>query len=153
MQLSHNFTLEELIESTTAIQSGITNVPITAQVECLKDLCVNLLQPIRDYFNLPITIRSGFRSSSLNHAVGGAPDSQHMRGQAADITIHGIGNDVIWQYIVDNMIFDQVILEHCPAKATQRGWVHVSFKAGANRKDALSCPSLGHYIEGLAYAA
>lgn len=151
MNLTRNFTLEELCFSTTATRSGIHNEPGANETECLRQLAVNILQPIRDYFNSPVTIRSGYRSAPLNRAVGGANDSQHMRGQAADITIHGIGNDMLWKYIVSNLPFDQVILEHVPAKLPSLGWVHCSYQPNG-RKDALSCPLPGQYEKGLHYA-
>lgn len=152
MKLSRNFTLEELYFSPTAVQSGIHNVPGLNETECLRQLAVNILQPVREHFNSPVTIRSGYRSAPLNRAVGGAPDSQHMRGQAADITIHGVGNDAIWQFIVASLHFDEMILEHCPAKSPQLGWCHISYIPNGRQK-ALSCPSLGNYVEGLHYAA
>ncbi len=150
--LTKNFSLEELYESTTATRSGIHNIPGVNETQCLRDLAVHILQPLRDYFNKPVIIRSGYRSAPLNRAVGGAHDSQHMKGQAADITINGVGNDLIWQYIRDNMLYDQLILEYVPADNPERGWVHVSFRDGINRKDAISCVAPGDYREGMVYA-
>ena len=151
MKLTTNFSLEELYFSPTAIQSGIHNVPGANESECLRQLAVNILQPIRTHFGLPVTVRSGYRSAPLNRAVGGAPDSQHMRGQAADITIHGVGNDVIWQFIESSLPFDQVILEHVPVKRPQLGWVHVSYQPNG-RREAFSCVAAGDYRKGMVYA-
>lgn len=150
-QISPSFTLEEFYHSDTALRLGINNTPGENDVENIKKLVHEVLQPLRDYFSLPVVIRSGYRSVPLNHAVGGEVKSQHLRGQAADITINGIGNDVIWQYIVDNIPFDQVILEHAPAHNTQLGWIHVSY-SDVLRKDAISCTKTGVYLEGLHYA-
>jgi len=150
--LTRNFSLEELYGSDTASRLGINNTPGAAQIECLTALAVNILQPLRDYFGLPVVIRSGFRGAALNHAVGGEVKSQHLYGQAADLIIPGVGNDKIWQYIVNKLPYDQVILEHCPEDAKGRGWVHVSYKPDG-RRSALSCVAPGEYVEGLHYAA
>lgn len=153
MKLSKNFTLAELTFSPTAIQRGIHNEPNQEQIENLKILVTKILQPTRDYFNKPLSITSGFRSAPLNRSVGGTLNSQHMRGEAADIRIHGIGNDIVWEYIRTFMPngYDQLILEHCYAADPHRGWVHVSYSEGKNRKEALSCVGAGDYRPGLVY--
>lgn len=150
MILSPNFTLEELIFSQIAKRLGIANEPNDLQIECLRQLCLQILQPVRDYFNLPVSITSGFRSPELNSVNSGAANSQHMLGRAADIHISGIGNDILWQYIKDNLSFDQLILEHVPASNPQLGWVHVSF-APVLRREALSCIRPNKYVPGLQY--
>jgi len=149
--LSKNFTLEEFYHSDTAQRLGISNVPGKNEIQFLTELVTTILQPLRDYYNIPITIRSGYRSAPLNRAVGGANNSQHMKGQAADITIHGVANDLIYTYIRENLPFDQLILEHVPASNPYLGWVHVS-TAPVLRRDAISCVAAGDYREGLKYA-
>ena len=109
-----------------------------------------MLQPLRDYYGA-ITINSGFRSPEVNKAVGGANTSQHLRGEAADIIIKGVGNDEIWQYIKENLPFDQLILEHVKQNNPEGGWVHVSY-AMRNRRQALSCIAKGKYVQGMVYA-
>lgn len=151
MNLSKNFTLAELVFSPTAVQLGIKNEPTPDQIHKLEALCKNVLQPLRDYFGKPIVISSGFRSRELNKAVGGASDSQHMRGEAADIRIIGTGNDILWKYIESNLRYDQVILEHVSACNPHTGWVHVSC-ALVNRKQALSIPRKGVTLQGMHYA-
>jgi len=151
MKLSKNFTLSELTFSPTAVQSGIHNEPNSQQIECLKKLVVNILQPLRDYFDRPVVITSGFRSAPLNRAIGGALTSQHQHGMAADIRIIGFGNDLVWQYIHDNLRFDQLILEHTPANNPHQGWVHVSYDEPL-RGEALSCIAPGVHVKGLVYA-
>lgn len=150
MNLTKNFSLDELIFSNTAAQSGIHNQPNEGQIEKLQALAENVLQPLRDYFG-PVTILSGFRSANLNRAVGGAHNSQHLHGEAADLRVIGVGNDLVFQYICDNLRFDQVILEHVPANNPHRGWVHVSY-APAMRGSILSCIGQGEYVQGLQYA-
>ena len=146
MKLSPNFTLAELCLTNT----GLVNAPNTDQIMNLKVLCEQVLQPLRDYYGR-VTITSGFRSAAVNKAVGGAATSQHTRGEAADIKIRNVGNDEIWQYIKDNLPFDQLILEYVPQSKPTDGWVHVSY-AMRNRKKAMSCVAKGKYVQGLAYA-
>jgi zinc D-Ala-D-Ala carboxypeptidase len=130
MQLSKHFTLEEFTHSDTALKLGIDNSPNEEQTEKLKTLCEFVLERIREFFGLPVHIDSGFRSEALNDAVpNSSKTSQHSLGEAADITIPGLDLVHIIRYIVAVLEYDQVILEPT--------WVHVSFRAGKNRKQAL----------------
>jgi zinc D-Ala-D-Ala carboxypeptidase len=83
MNLSRNFTLSELIKSDTAIRKGINNNPNAEQIEKLKDLCENILQPVRDHFGR-VKVTSGFRSVDLCLAIGSSANSQHAKAEAAD---------------------------------------------------------------------
>lgn len=85
MKLSVNFTMEELTHSATAIRRKIDNEPTGEAVVRLQELVTEVLQPLRDAWGAPIVVNSGFRSSALNDLVGGASESQHMQGEAADI--------------------------------------------------------------------
>lgn len=85
MKLSNNFTLEEMVKSTTASAKKIDNTPSREVVENLSILCRDLLQPIRDEWGESIIVSSGYRCYALNKAVGGANGSQHQYGTAADI--------------------------------------------------------------------
>ena len=85
MQLSENFRLKEFIESPTAERLGIDNRPDWEAVINLRNLCREVLQPLRDHEGKPIHINSGYRCPELNEAVHGVGDSQHLRGEAADI--------------------------------------------------------------------
>ena len=85
MQLSENFSLEELTYSNTAIVKKIDNTPSKDIVENLSRLAKNILQPIRNKWGSSINVTSGYRSPKLNSAIGGAKTSQHMTGCAADI--------------------------------------------------------------------
>ena len=69
MELTRNFTLQELIKSDTAIRKGIDNNPNADQIEKLKLLCENILQPVRDHFGR-VKVTSGFRSPELCQAIG-----------------------------------------------------------------------------------
>ena len=86
MKLSEHFTLEELISSITAKNKGIKNVPNDTELKNLKDLAINVLEPLRIAYNKPIRVSSGYRCAALNKLVGGSKTSQHVLGQAADIT-------------------------------------------------------------------
>lgn len=153
MRLSASFTLEELTKSPTANRLQLDNTPPAVAIENLTLLCRHVLQPVRNYFNLPVIINSGYRSANLNHAMGGASTSQHLFGQAADIEIPGISNDLLWTYIHENLEYDQLIAEYLIPDNPKAGWVHVSWNAKGNRKEALSCIGTHHYVNGLKYVS
>ena len=137
-RISKNFTLEEFTASATAKARGITNVPSTQQVANLCALVHNILQPLRDAMGEEIKIGSGYRCPKLNVAVGGAIDSQHMYGQAADLCIDGdkIKGKRWFDWIKAHVVFDQLIMEH---NAKGSYWVHVSFRSdGKNRKQVIN---------------
>ena len=137
MQLSKHFSLEEMTKSQTASRKGIDNTPTQEVVENLKLLCENVLEYIRVRFGKPITVNSGYRGPALNKAIGGAKNSQHMTGQAADIEIIGVDNKVLFNWIKDNVEFDQLILEYYKEGVPDSGWVHVSWNKAGNRRHTL----------------
>lgn len=137
MRLSKNFTLEEMTKSLTALALGIENTPDELEVQNLIDLCRNVLQPLRDYYKLPVKVTSGYRSKALNEAVGGSQTSQHSKGQAADFTIPSVDNKEVAKYIQDNLEFDQLILEFYEDGIPNSGWLHCSFNNRGNRKEVL----------------
>ena len=132
MKLSENFTLEELIRSNTAERMGIDNVPKDEKVvENLRSLCLEVLQPLRDYVGAPVHINSGYRCPELNIVVGGVKNSQHCRGEAADIRIVSPKQGREWAaWIEDNCRFDQMLLERNKSGAV---WLHVSCKRDASK--------------------
>ena len=85
MRAAPDFTLDELIRSATAERLGIDNFPPPEEMANLRHLAVKILQPLRDAWQRPIIVTSGYRSPALNKALGGARNSQHLMGQAADI--------------------------------------------------------------------
>lgn len=140
MQLTEHFTLEEFTTSSTAKARGIDNsVSSQRVVDNLRNLCEQVLEPLRSYANQPITISSGYRCKALNKVVGGARNSQHMTGEAADIHIplydfkDSTGSRLTdiqlardWmQWLTDNTDFDQLILETVNRRIF---WIHVSCK-------------------------
>ena len=127
MQLSENFSLAEMIKSETALRQNLDNTPGDAEIENLRQLCVNILQPLRDAYGRGIKVNSGFRHPNVNAAVGGSRTSDHCRGQAADIEIPGIPNYDLAKYISENFWFTQVILEFYTPGIPDSGWVHVSY--------------------------
>lgn len=121
-----HFTMEELYASATATAKGINNKPSVQQMINLVYLTAYVLEPLRVAMGEPIKIGSGFRCQALNKAVGGVYNSQHLKGQAADLCIDGdIQKGRKWfNYIKNHLPFDQLIWEH-NSKGTY--WVHVSF--------------------------
>lgn len=136
-RISKNFTLEELRDSATARQLGIINAPGVDEVCALCALVHHVLQPLRDAMNEPIKIGSGYRCAKLNKAVGGVSNSQHTKGEAADLCIDGdkVKGKRWFDWIKSHCEFDQLIWEH---NANGSYWVHVSFRAdGKNRKQSI----------------
>lgn len=135
-QLSKNFTLEEVCKSSTAKKNGIKNIPNKTEQDSLIALAENVLQPLRDHFDEPIKIGSGYRCEKLNKAVGGVSNSQHMKGEAVDLCIDGnkTKGKKWFDYIRYNLDFDQLIWEH-----NKKGsyWVHVSYKKAGNRHSVI----------------
>jgi hypothetical protein len=133
-RISKNFTLEELRDSATAKRLGIINAPGVDEVCALCALVHHVLQPLRDAMREPIKIGSGYRCTRLNQAVGGVPNSQHTKGQAADLCIDGdkVKGKRWFDWIKAHCQFDQLIWEH---NSKGSYWVHVSYRAdGQNRQ-------------------
>lgn len=127
------FTIAELTKSNTAKAKGIDNTPTEAVQSNLIKLVNNILDPLRDAYGKPIRVNSGYRCPRLNKAVGGSTTSQHVLGQAADITGgNKTENKIIFDLIKSLKIpFDQLIWENGGA------WVHVSY-GPRNRRQVLS---------------
>lgn len=113
MKLSPHFTLSEMTFSQIAIRKHISNIPSVAEKENLTRLCNDFLEPVRAIWGVAITPTSGYRSPILNEAVGGATNSQHVRGLAVDFNVPGKSpKQVVDAIIAEGIIFDQLILEH-----------------------------------------
>ena len=114
MQLTEHFTLEEMLRSETATKKGIENRINAEEVNNLQKLCQKVLEPLRAHFGKPIRINSGFRCKALNDAVGGAKNSYHTKGRAADIPfVPGY-----YAYIRDSLPHTELINEGT--------WIHVA---------------------------
>lgn len=137
MRLSNNLTLAEVTKSATAKRKGISNEPTIEHLENLKALALNIFQPLRDYFGVPITVSSGYRSADLNKLIGGSTTSQHCKGEAIDIDVYGnLTNADVFSYLREHTNFDQLIWEFGDEK--QPDWVHCSYKRlGRNRGEVL----------------
>jgi zinc D-Ala-D-Ala carboxypeptidase len=127
VNFTKNFSLAEFTRSQTATRHGYDNTPPKAAIAALERLCMKVLQPLRDLIQSPIIVTSGYRSPSLNYAVGGSETSQHCLGQAADIYAIGISTAKLFDVIrKSGLPYDQVILEN----PSDDGWVHVSYRGG-----------------------
>jgi hypothetical protein len=149
MQLSKHFTLEEMTRSMVASRKGIDNTPGAGEIKNLENVCYEILEPIRAHFDKPITVSSGYRSEALCEAIGSKKTSQHAKGQAVDFEINGVSNIKVAYWLINNVDFDQCILEYYKPEDDQAGWIHVSYDAkGSNRKQILTFDGK-KYAEGL----
>ena len=136
MKLSRNFSLSELTKSDTAIRKGIDNNPNSEQIDKLKLLCEEILQPVRDHFGR-VRITSGYRSPELCLAIGSSINSQHAQAEAADFEVIGTSNAEVSDWIQDNLEFDQLILEFWKPSEKNSCWVHCSYIEDSPRKSYL----------------
>ena len=129
MKISEHLDLVEVTRSETAKRKGISNMPIAEHIENFKKLAENIFEPIRNHFNVPIHISSGYRSKELNTAIGGALSSDHSFGRAVDLDMdnsnNGVTNNDIFHWIKDNLKFKQLIAEY-PENGLL-SWVHIAY--------------------------
>ena len=146
MKLSEHLELSEVTRSESAKRKGISNMPTEAHIANFKLLADNIFEPIRQHFRCPIIISSGYRSKELNAAIGGSLTSQHCQGEAIDIDMdgstNGVTNRMVFDYIKDNLNFDQLIYEF--GDANNPDWVHVSYEStGKQRKQIIRATRSG----------
>ena len=146
MQLSKHLSLAEVTRSETAKRNGVSNMPTPEHLENFKLLAEKVFEPIREHFGVPIHISSGYRSKELNKAIGGSSSSQHLLGQAIDIDMDGsssgVTNKQVFDFIIKNLDFDQLIFEFGTKDAPD--WVHVSYEStGKQRKQVLRAVKSG----------
>lgn len=131
------FTIGELCQSNEADKRGIPNHPNTAQKMNMEKLIERVLDPIRSLYGKPVYVNSGFRCMTLNKVVGGARNSQHMEGKAADITAGSKEeNKKLWGVVMflfqeGDIEFDQLIDEK------DMSWIHISYNEDNNRGEVL----------------
>jgi hypothetical protein len=129
MKLSEHLSLSEVTRSESAKRNQISNMPTGEHIANFMLLAEKIFEPIREHFGVPIHISSGYRSKELNAKIGGSATSQHCKGQAIDIDMDGSTNGVtnadVFNYIKDNLPFDQLIWEF--GNDTNPDWVHVSY--------------------------
>lgn len=147
MNLSPNFTLAEMTRSEAAARRGIDNVPPPELIENLRQLCVNVLEPVRAHFARPVIVTSGYRSPAVNSAIGGSGTSQHCQGEAADFTVQGVSNIEVCRWLEKHITYDQLIYEF-----GESGWVHCSWLRSRLRNQELSAKRAGGktvYLPGI----
>ena len=131
MNMTEHFTLDELTISQEAARFQIDNQPGEQQIDALRSLCLAILEPLRAHVNRPIVVSSGYRSRNVNARIGGAPSSQHCKGEAVDFNIPGMSTASVVELIRTlRLPFDQVIDEFSR-------WVHVSHSADGQRGEVL----------------
>lgn len=136
--LSPHFTLAELTVSQTATRRGIDNHPTPVILQRLQLVAVHILEPVRAHYGRPVIVSSGYRSPTLNRAIGGSLTSQHCKGEAVDFRVSGVSNREVCKFIRETLDFDQLIYEFGEA-----GWVHCSYREGPRRKEVLSASKEG----------
>jgi hypothetical protein len=139
LYISKFLTFEEATKSPTALRLGIDNSPSEEHLKNMRHVAETIFDPVRAYVDGPLLASSFYRSKALNDAVpGSSPTSQHMTGEAIDIDAdaYQYGTNIsIFNFIKDNLDFDQLILEY-PDQFGTPSWVHVSSRRdGKNRKD------------------
>ena len=123
------FSFKEMIQSDIAKSKGIENIPTWDQIDALSTLIEAVLDPLREWYERPIIVNSGFRSEALNSAVGGVSTSHHLGGFAADLNAgNREENQKIFNYIKDNLPFTELGWE---GNGT---WVHVAYIKGRDEK-------------------
>lgn len=132
--ISKYITYLEATTSQTATRKGIVNTPGDKELINMQLVGIRVFDVVRDYFKTPLRVSSFYRSLLLNNSIGGARTSQHVKGQAIDIQGTGdVTNKMIFDYIKDNLDFDQLINEY------NYSWVHVSYVSKEkNRKQILN---------------
>jgi zinc D-Ala-D-Ala carboxypeptidase len=132
-KISKHITYKEATQSPTATNKGIQNIPNPIELENMRLVAELVFEPLREWYAKPIRINSFFRNEALNKAVGGVKTSQHRFGKAIDIDAGSIAeNKKLFDYIKDNLDFDQVINEH------NFQWIHISYNKNKNRKQVLA---------------
>ena len=141
-----HFTPDELIHSDTADRLCIDNTPTGDAIDNLDRLVTRVLDKLRDGWGRPIIVTSGYRCKELNAAVGGARNSQHLKGQAADIVSDDFDEfrRFVRRWCKDND-FDQCIFEHKSRRevdgrnvvSSDSEWIHISYVEGRNRRQML----------------
>lgn len=131
--MARYFTLGELCKSDTALAKNIENTPDYTTIERINALMEECLDKVRELWGKPIGVNSGYRSPELNRAVGGAKNSQHTKGEAADITTGTKENNrkLFDMICASGIEFDQLIDE------SNYKWLHISYCKGDNRKQVL----------------
>lgn len=139
MNISEHISYREATFSATAQGLGIDNTPGEWELINMKVVALKCFEPLRAWWGKPIRINSFYRSPMLNKAVNGSKTSQHVKGEAIDMDAGSReDNKKVYEWCKANLIFDQLIYEY--GDDTGPDWVHISFRAGNNRNQALRIP-------------
>lgn len=129
--ISKHITYEEATVSNTATRFGIKNKPNETQLACMKLVAEKCFEPLREWYGKPIKVNSFFRNSLLNSKVNGSKTSQHVKGEAIDLSGGSKEeNKKLFEWCKENLEFDQLINEY------DFTWVHISYTV-KNRKQIL----------------
>ncbi len=137
--ISEHISYKEATRSATAMRLSIENKPNDYELQNMELIAEKVFEPLRKAVNGPIKINSFFRSEDLNKAIGGSSRSQHCQGRAIDLDDNYgyMSNNDMYNYIKNNLDFDQLIFEF-PDKKGNAAWIHVSYvDADSNRKKCL----------------
>jgi hypothetical protein len=130
--ISKHISFDEATVSNTATRFGIENNPSDIQLACMKLVAEKCFEPLRTWYNKPIKVNSFFRCESLNAKVGGSKTSQHVKGEAIDLSGgNKEENKKLFDWCKENLEFDQLINEY------DYTWVHISYTV-KNRKQILA---------------
>jgi hypothetical protein len=134
--LTPDFNLNEFTVSQAAERFGYNNTPSDEVIANLKELCVHVLQPLREMVKAPVIITSGYRCPSVNAVIGGYYHSQHLEGKAADFLIPSLTLPESFNEVYKYLPYDQLIYEF-------GRWIHVSYNGTENRKQAMTSKKVG----------
>lgn len=116
----------------TATSKKLPNIPSEKELEAMKLVALLCFEPMRKWYGKPLKVNSFFRSKEVNKAVGGASASQHLYGEAIDLTTGSIEENVkLFEWAKSNLTYDQIILENNGV------WIHISYRSGRNRQQVL----------------
>lgn len=140
MNITEHVTYRESTKSITALRHGICNHPGVVELKNMRKVSSMIFEPMRKALGgYPIFISSFYRSPKLNKIIGGSETSSHPKGEAMDVDAdyynEGVTNREIFEWILDNCEFDQLIWEY--GTDNDPAWVHFSYREGNNRKEVL----------------
>ena len=133
MKVSEHISYFEATNSNTANRKGITNIPTPEILKAMVNIANACFEPLRAWYGKPIRISSFYRCTLLNEVLGGSKTSQHVKGEAIDLTVGDKEeNKKLFDWCKDNLVYDQLINEY------DYSWVHISLKMADNRNQILN---------------
>jgi len=142
--LGRFFSWAELTRSNTARRLGLDDTPTPEAQAAMQALVADVLDPLRRMLGRPIRVGSGYRAPAVNRAIDGAESSQHMRGEAVDIKVDGMGAQELALFILRSGLPADQVIWYAPERG---GHVHLSYtRVRANRRQAMHAPAGGGYL-------